>query len=198
MIFRFFCAASTAQNLIASLTPADIAALPSVPQGLQIILLPASVSLAGFPAASPIPASFTVPQQLQSYDYILTSASDPLPALPAGYNASSPTAGEHPFRLYIFLTSHANWKFESLVRSLPWLLEGCTSHNICFPLVLRPLMLCVRYRLDDQTCRDIPIIYADAAPPPPQAPAGSPISICAGAAPEGSQVGSLCAKSWCD
>jgi hypothetical protein len=96
MLFCFFCAASTAQSLIASLTPADIAAFPLVPQGLQIILLPASVSLAGFPAASPIPASFTVPQQLQSYDYILTSASDPLPALPAGYNASSPTAGEHP------------------------------------------------------------------------------------------------------
>lgn len=44
----------------------------------------------------------------------------------------------------------------------------------------------------------ITIIYADAAPPPPQAPAGSPISICAGAAPERSHVGSLCAKCWCD
>ena len=82
------------QGLIASLTPAELAALPSVPQGLQIILLPANLSLPGLPAAQPIPDSFTVPPSLQSYDYILTSVSTPIPPLPVTYNASSPTAGD--------------------------------------------------------------------------------------------------------
>lgn len=91
-------APATAQGLIASLTPEELAAFPTVPQGLQIILLPANLSLPGLPAASAIPASFTVPQQLQSYDYILTSASDAILALPAGYNASSPTDGKKWWR----------------------------------------------------------------------------------------------------
>ncbi len=86
--------ASTAQDLVSSLTPDEVAALPSVPEGLQIILLPANLSLAGLPASMAIPASFTVPQQLQSYSYILTAASDALPALPAGFNASSPSPGK--------------------------------------------------------------------------------------------------------
>ena len=87
-------AASTAQDLVSSLTPSEVAALPSVPEGLQIILLPANLSLAGLPASMAIPPSFTVPQQLQSYSYILTSASDALPVLPAGFNASSPSPGD--------------------------------------------------------------------------------------------------------
>lgn len=64
-----------------------------MPEGLQIILLPANLSLEGLPASMAIPASFIVPQQLQSYSYILTDASDPLPVLPAGFNASSPSTG---------------------------------------------------------------------------------------------------------
>ena len=85
--------AATAQDLVSSLTPDEVAALPTVPEGLQIVLLPATLSLAGLPASMAIPASSTVPQQLQSYSYILTAASDGIPALPAGFNASSPSPG---------------------------------------------------------------------------------------------------------
>ena len=108
--------ASTAQDLVSSLTPAEVAALPTVPQGLQIILLPSNLTLAGLPAAMAIPASFTVPQQLQNYSYILTSASDALPALPAGFRSSSPSPGE-PLRSGFCL--HACSKCYTTLPGLP-------------------------------------------------------------------------------
>lgn len=42
------------------LSPADIASLPSVPAGTQIILLPSSAVLQGLPTPSPIPGSLQV------------------------------------------------------------------------------------------------------------------------------------------
>ena len=91
-----------------------------MPEGLQIILLPANLSLEGLPASMAIPASFTIPQQLQSYGYILTAASDPLPTLPAGFNASSPSSGA------------LLWRQQSLTRNLllSVMLQYCRCLNV--------------------------------------------------------------------
>ncbi|BDA41544.1 hypothetical protein COCOBI_02-3250 [Coccomyxa sp. Obi] len=85
--------AAAPQSIPALLSTEDIASLPTVPQGMQIILLPANAVLTGLPASSPIPASFQVPAALSSYNYILASSGTQLPALPAGLSSIIPTQG---------------------------------------------------------------------------------------------------------
>lgn len=116
--------AATPQGIQALLSSADIASLPTVPQGLQIILLPPNAVIPGLPASSPIPASFQVPAALSSYNYILTSSGAQLPTLPAGLSSITPTQGsqsflctyEHTFQVTTIvapmycMTSQALWR----------------------------------------------------------------------------------------
>jgi hypothetical protein len=81
---------------VLSLSSVDLSALPSVPSGLQIILLPANAVIPGLPASSPIPASFQVPAALQTYNYVLEATGTALPTLPAGYTAVTPVSGQLP------------------------------------------------------------------------------------------------------
>ncbi len=86
-------AAAAPQSIQQMLSSADFSSLPTMPQGLQIILLPADAVIPGMPTSSPIPASFQVPAALSSYNYILTSSGAQIPSLPSGLSSITPTQG---------------------------------------------------------------------------------------------------------
>lgn len=108
--------AAAPESIPALLSTADIASLPTVPQGLQIILLPATTVLTGLPASSPVPASFQVPAALSSYNYILTSSGTQLPALPAGLSSLTPTSGAMSRPAPLVISPHFERQFILLGR----------------------------------------------------------------------------------
>ncbi len=122
---------SQPQTIPELLTTADIGSVLTVPQGLQIILLPATTVLAGLPASSPILASFNVPAALSGYNYILTTSGTQLPALPAGLSSVTPTPGAISSPALILVSPSSERKLVLLGRQVTG--QSVTPTNACLP-----------------------------------------------------------------